>query len=143
MWCFRLLLYFSEAEENDSMTIGQLVAQTDSEYSAVIANIIVDAGDVDEIIIDGEGDVFRIGAVNWIDVLAVFAVRLAGNQDEQEYQDLLDIDDAKEKTLKDVFWDMNSITYEISEVEIAPENTPSVTVEPDTSPTSRANAASI
>lgn len=123
--------------ENDTPTISQLVAQIDSDYSATIANIVVDAGEVDEIVMDGESDALRIGATNWIDVLSVFAVKLAGNQDEQEFMDLLTIDDAKENMLKSVFWDMNSITHEIQEVEIELEDTqtPTGTPEPSASPT--------
>ena len=121
---------------NDTPTISQLVMQTDGDYIATIANIIVDAGEVDEIIMDGESDAQIIGVTNWIDVLSVFAVKVAGNQNEEEYMDLLTIDNEKISILNDVFWDMNSITYEISEVEIEPKptQTPSVTPDPSASP---------
>ena len=116
--------------DNDTPTISQLVAQTDGDYIATIANIIVDAGEVDEIIMDGESDAQIIGATNWIDVLSVFAVKVAGNQNEEEYMDLLTIDNEKISILNDVFWNMNSITYEISEVEIEPAPTPTPSVTP-------------
>lgn len=53
---------------------------------------------------------------NWIDILAVFAVKNT-TADSNEYLDVLVMEDKQIQSLKDMFWDMNTISYRIEEIE--------------------------
>ena len=53
--------------------------------------------------------VIESNKADWKDVLAIYAVRVSNNNEDQVMQ----IDEDKKKVLKEVFWDMNNITSEV------------------------------
>ena len=90
-----------EAADNDSIPISSIVAECNMELSNKLDDIEnAAAADRSEII--GE-------QANWDLVLAVFATKVAGVEDDT-VQDVVVITDDKKQKLKDVFWDMHEIT---------------------------------
>ena len=124
---------FTNDTDGTTPTISDVVRETDGEYSSKINSMIVNADDVDEVVFEGESADAGYSATNWIDVLGVFTVKATLGDNPDEYMDVLIMDDEKVNELKKVFWDMNSITYEIQE---ETEQTPNsnVTTVQETSP---------
>ena len=90
-----------EAADNDSIPISSIVAECNMELSAKLDDIEnAAAADRSEII--GE-------QANWDLVLAVFATKVAGVEDDT-VKDVVVITEEKKQKLKDVFWDMHEIT---------------------------------
>ncbi|MBE5041214.1 C40 family peptidase [Ructibacterium gallinarum] len=90
-----------EAADNDSIPISAIVAECNMELSNKLDDIEnAAAADRSEII--GE-------QANWDLVLAVFATKVAGVEDDT-VQDVVVITEDKKQKLKDVFWDMHEIT---------------------------------
>lgn len=90
-----------EAADNDSIPISAIVAECNMELSNKLDDIEnVAAADRSEII--GE-------QANWDLVLAVFATKVAGVEDDT-VEDVVVITEDKKQKLKDVFWDMHEIT---------------------------------
>ena len=89
-----------EAADNDSIPISSIVAECNMELSNKLDDIEnAAAADRSEII--GE-------QANWDLVLAVFATKVAGVEDDT-VQDVVVITEDKKQKLKDVFWDMHEI----------------------------------
>ena len=90
-----------EAADNDSIPISAIVAECNMELSNKLDDIEnAAAADRSEII--GE-------QANWDLVLAVFATKVAGVEDDT-VQDVVVITEDKKQKLKNVFWDMHEIT---------------------------------
>ena len=90
-----------EAADNDSIPISAIVAECNMELSNKLDDIEnAAAADCSEII--GE-------QANWDLVLAVFATKVAGVEDDTALDVVVITEDKKQK-LKDVFWDMHEIT---------------------------------
>jgi hypothetical protein len=123
-------LFFNEGND-EHPSLEQVVDNINAEYTDKIDEIIGDAGDIDEIIFDGESDSAMYMPSNWIDILAVFAVKGTTSKSE-DYMDMLLMDEKKITALGNMFWDMNSIDYEI--IETQPEPTPTPSPEPTESP---------
>ena len=93
-----------EAADNDSIPISAIVAECNMELSNKLDDIEnAAAADRSEII--GE-------QANWDLVLAVFATKVAGVEDDT-VEDVVVITEDKKQKLKDVFWDMHEITSRI------------------------------
>ena len=90
-----------EAADSNSIPISSVVAECNMELSAKLDDIEnAAAADRSEII--GE-------QANWDLVLAVFATKVAGVEDDT-VEDVVVITEEKKQKLKDVFWDMHEIT---------------------------------
>lgn len=93
-----------EAADNDSIPISAIVAECNMELSNKLDDIEnAAAADRSEII--GE-------QANWDLVLAVFATKVAGVEDDT-VEDVVVITEDKKQKLKNVFWDMHEITSRI------------------------------
>ena len=90
-----------EAADNDSIPISSIVAECNMELSNKLDDI-EDSAAADRSEIIGE-------QANWDLVLAVFATKIAGVEDDT-VQDVVVITEDKKQKLKDVFWDMHEIT---------------------------------
>ncbi len=90
---------------NDSgdVTTQSLIQELNNEYEEKIQGII-DGDDYDSVEIKGE-------QAEWKDVLSVYAVKVVG--DEEDPQEIATFDDVKEKTLRNIFWDMNEISAKV------------------------------
>ena len=90
-----------EAADNDSIPISAIVAECNMELSNKLDGI-EDSAAADRSEIIGE-------QANWDLVLAVFATKIAGVEDDT-VQDVVVITEDKKQKLKDVFWNMHEIT---------------------------------
>ena len=96
-----------EAADNDSIPISAIVAECNMELSNKLDDIEnAAAADRSEII--GE-------QANWDLVLAVFATKVAGVEDDT-VEDVVVITEDKKQKLKNVFWDMHEITSRMETV---------------------------
>ena len=90
-----------EAADSNSIPVSSIVNECNMELSARLTEI-EDNTTHDRIVMEGE-------QADWSLVLSLFSVKVAGVDDET-VQDVVVIDDAKKQKLKDVFWDMHTIT---------------------------------
>ncbi len=90
-----------EAADQNSIPVSSIVNECNIELSQKLTDI-EDSTAHDRIVMEGE-------QADWSLVLSLFSVKVAGTGDDTA-QDVVVIDDAKKQKLKDVFWDMHSIT---------------------------------
>lgn len=90
-----------EAADANSIPVSSIVNECNMELSARLTEI-EDNTTHNRIVMEG-------GQADWSLVLSLFSVKVAGIDDET-VQDVVVIDDAKKQKLKDVFWDMHTIT---------------------------------
>ena len=99
------ILFTSEPTEEGTVSLSTAIAQVNMEYAAKLDEI--QAGDYDEIILDGTPP-------DWREVVAVFAVRTAGADDGV---DVVTLDADRIGRLKAVFWDMTELSSEVESIE--------------------------
>ena len=90
-----------EAADSDSIPISSIVAECNVELSQILTDI-EDSTPHNRVVMEGE-------QADWSLILPIFAVKVAGVEDDT-VQDVVVIDEEKKQKLKDVFWDMNSVT---------------------------------
>ena len=90
-----------EAADANSIPISSIINECNIELSQKLTDI-EDNTAHDRIVMEGE-------QADWKLVLSVFSVDVAG-KDDDSVQDVVVIDDAKKQKLKEVFWDMHTIT---------------------------------
>ena len=90
-----------EAADADSIPVSSIINECNMELSAKLTEI-EDSTTHDRIVMEGE-------QADWSLVLSLFSVKVAGVDDET-VQDVVVIDDGKKEKLKEVFWDMHTIT---------------------------------
>lgn len=98
---------FFAAERNapNTVSVAEAVATVNIAYNAKLEELQV--GDYNSIEIHGQ-------AADWTDVIAVFAVKLAGA--DVDGMDVATLDADRVNKLTDVFWDMTIITTEVEEI---------------------------
>lgn len=91
-----------EAYDPNNIPISAIIAEINEEFSQRLEEI------------ENSNDCTRIETTgsqsNWDEVLAVFAVKVAGVEDDT-VMDVVIIDDYKKSIIKEIFWDMNEIDY--------------------------------
>ena len=98
------IFYSGEDKNNpDTVPISAVVGQLNADFGLKLEEI-QDSVAHDSVTIDGS-------MADWCEVLAVFAVK--ANEDN----DVVTIDQARVEQIKAVFWDMNSLTYDVEVVE--------------------------
>ena len=90
-----------EAADPNSIPISSIVAECNMELSNQLDSIENGTAH-DRVVMEGE-------QASWDEVIALFAVKVAGTEDETA-QDVVIIDEAKKEILKQVFWDMHSLS---------------------------------
>lgn len=120
-------MFFDDGDDT-TMSVAECIVQIEADYSNRITSIIRDAEDVTEIIYEGDSDTHAVRPINWVDVLGIFSVMVTA--DEENPMNIMVMDDRKFEMLEDIFWSMNSISYEIEETEIEPTATPAPTNTP-------------
>jgi hypothetical protein len=128
------LAIFSNDTDGTTPTISEVVQQINGDYSGRITGIIADAGNVDEVIVEGETASSDYTVGNWIDVLGVFSVKSTVTTSEEEFIPLVYMEDRQISDLKDVFWSMNVISHEIVTETVEPDPATSASAAPSTSP---------
>ena len=98
------ILFSNESREAGVVPLSAAVAQVNYEYNERL-EALQTADDYDSISVDGQ-------AADWIEVLAVFAVKVAGSNDA-DAADVATMDADRIVRLKAVFWDMTTIAHRI------------------------------
>ena len=107
-----------------AVSLNSAVNTINNEYMAKVEQLAAAESDSVHIAVDGNDEDFY-QPQNWVDVLAVFAVKTA--LDMENPMDVIELDETRQKLLREVFWDMNSVkTY--TETEVYSEQV----VDPDT-----------
>lgn len=110
--CFGI--FFSSEDSGTGQTMQTAVQEINAEYQ----------NDIDEIKRANSYDVLEMSGVSiaWKEVIAVYSVEV--NTDTTNPQEVASMDDSKKQILKDVFWDMNTISSSVvSKSEIVIETT--------------------
>ena len=97
------ILFSNESREAGVVPISAAVAQVNYEFNERLETLQT-ADDYDSISVDGQ-------AADWIEVLAVFAVKVAGA--DVDATDVATMDADRIARLKAVFWDMTTITHRV------------------------------
>ena len=92
----------SEKTSNNSITMNDVVRECNKEFGDKLESI--QKNNIhDEYVLEGN-------MASWKDILLTYTIRQSNGINEQE---VITIDDSKKKLIKDIFWDMNEITYSV------------------------------
>lgn len=97
-------------------TVTELLQQMDRELSDRISSIMGAAGEVDEVSLSYNGTGSYAYIQNMADIVAVFAVKAGLN--DTEPLDVLTMDAKRIRLFREVFWDMVSVSSELTETEV-------------------------
>ena len=98
------ILFSNESREAGVVPLSAAVAQVNYDFNERL-EALQTADDYDSISVDGQ-------AADWVEVLAVFAVKVAGSNDA-DAADVATMDADRIVRLKAVFWDMTTIAHRI------------------------------
>lgn len=101
-------IFFAEGGSQDGVPVSVAVAQVNYAYNEALEELQT-AESYDDVVMDGTG-------ADWVDVLAVFAVKVAGSNDT-DATDVVTLDENRIDRLEAVFWDMNTVTHEVEEID--------------------------
>ncbi len=113
------ILFANESNDNDSIPIAEIVAETNADFGAAINDIVSAHPECSETTIAYDYEGGHTWASYWPEVLAVFAVHTNLNADS----DVVVINAAQKQRIQDTFWAMHTITYEVEEVDVTPDPT--------------------
>ena len=99
-------IFFSVEDSGTGYTMPEAVSVLNSEFAARIEQIKAE-NPYDELDMDNAGSAAMIS--NWRDVLAVYAVRTT--TDNASPDEVATLTEEKMEILREIFWDMNAITY--------------------------------
>ena len=121
------ILFADESGDPNSITIAEIVADTNADFGAAINDIVSAHPECSETTMEYDYEDGHTWASYWPEVLAVFAVQNNLNNNG----DVVVIDEAKKQMIQDTFWSMHKIACEVEEVTATPEPTED---EPDPEP---------
>lgn len=101
-------IFFAGGGSQDGVPVSVAVAQVNYAYNEILEELQT-AESYDDVVIEGTG-------ADWVDVLAVFAVKVAGSNDT-DATDVVTLDENRIDRLEAVFWDMNTIIHEVDEID--------------------------
>ena len=113
------ILFANESNDNDSIPIAEIVAETNADFGAAINDIVSAHPECSETTITYDYEDGHTWASYWPEVLAIFAVHTNLNSDS----DVVVINAAQMQRIQDTFWAMHTITYEVEEVDVTPDPT--------------------
>ena len=102
------ILFSNESREAGVVPLSAAVAQVNYDFNERL-EALQTADDYDSISVDGQ-------AADWVEVLAVFAVKVAGSNDA-DAADVATMDADRIARLKAVFWDMTTIANRIEVID--------------------------
>ena len=102
------ILFSNESREAGVVPISAAVAQINYDFNAEL-EALQTAEDYDSISVTGQ-------PADWVEVLAVFAVKVAGS-DDVDAADVATMDADRIARLKAVFWDMTTIAHRIEVID--------------------------
>ncbi|MGI6175181.1 MAG: C40 family peptidase [Christensenellales bacterium] len=112
-------------------TVAEAVRSINEEMYERVQQIQSRHSDAQEVRINYFSNTGGQYAEHWVDILGVFAVKC--NLDPENPQDVVIMDEARVNLLRQVFWDMVSVTHRVEEREAQPA--PSTSPEPSPAPT--------
>ena len=101
--CFGI--FFSSEDTGSTQTMQQVVQEINMDYQNQLDDI-KNSHAYDELEMSGSRAV-------WPEVLSIYAVKTTNDPDNP--QEVASMDDEKKQLLKDIFWEMNEISYETEE----------------------------
>ena len=101
------ILFSNESREPGAVPISAAVAQVNYDFNERL-EALQTAADYDAIFVEGQ-------AADWVEVLAAFAVKVAGA--DVDAADVATMDAARVARLKAVFWDMTAITHHVEVID--------------------------
>lgn len=104
-------IFFSGENSGTGYTMPDAISMLNSEFSARIEQIKAE-NPHDELDMDNAGSAAMIS--NWRDVLAVYAVRTT--TDNASPDEVATLTEGKMEILREIFWDMNAISYHLETV---------------------------
>ncbi|MCY9667638.1 C40 family peptidase [Paenibacillus alginolyticus] len=125
-----------ENTDADVKPLSRIVQELDIEFADRLTEIQQSAGHVDrvEFYYPGSADNTRID--NWMDIIAVFAVKTV--MDSENGMDVATLDATRIDIIQSVFWDMNQLESHVEKI----EHTETVTVEHEDGSTSEETTTS-
>lgn len=101
-------IFFAGGGSEEGVPVSVAVAQVNYAYNETLEEL--QSGDTyDDVVMEGAG-------ADWVEVLAVFAVKVAGSNDV-DATDVVILDENRIDRLEAVFWDMTTISHEVEETE--------------------------
>ena len=113
------ILFADESGDSNSIRIAEIVAETNADFGSAINDIVSAHPECSETTIAYDYEDGHTWVDYWPEVLAVFAVHTNLNSDS----DVVVIDETKKQLIKDTFWTMHEIIYEVEKVDNTPEPT--------------------
>lgn len=104
-------IFFSGEDSGTGYTMPDAVSMLNSEFAARIEQIKAE-NSYDELDMDNAGSAAMVA--NWRDVLAVYAVRTT--TDNASPDEVATLTEEKMEILREIFWDMNAISYHLETV---------------------------
>lgn len=98
------IFFSSEKTSANAISMNEVVAECNQEFADKIQSI-QDSNAHDEYVLDGS-------MASWKDILLVYTIKQSNGKNET---DVVTMDDKKKKVLKEIFWDMNSLSSEVKE----------------------------
>lgn len=101
-------IFFAGGGSQDGVPVSVAVAQVNYSYNETLEELQT-AESYDDVVMEGTG-------ADWVDVLAIFAVKVAGSN-ETDATDVVTLDENRIDRLEDVFWDMNTVAHEVETID--------------------------
>ena len=98
------IFFSSEKLDKNNVPMSEIVSELNNELASKITEI-QNSNPHDDYIIESD-------RADWKDILSVYAVKLSNGKNETE---VVTMNEEKKKLLKQVFWDMNVLTYEVKD----------------------------
>lgn len=98
------IFFSSQKTSANAVTMNEVVAECNQEFADKIQEI-QNSKEHDEYVLDGN-------MASWKDILLVYTIKQSNGKNET---DVVTMDDSKKKVLKEIFWDMNSLSSEVKE----------------------------
>ena len=118
-------VFFSPFDDTaGTRKISEIVAETNRDFYEKVSKIEADVkhDSIEYHAVSGGGE--QLFITNWPEVVAVFAARTSGEKDGAS--DVVTIDDTRAALLREVFWDMNRLSYRTKKVNSDTGNTKTV-----------------
>lgn len=110
------ILFADESGDPNAIPIAEIVRETNGDFAQALNEIVEAHPECSEVDIQYDYEDGHTWASYWPEVLAVFAVDTNLNGDN----DVVVIDEAKKEQIKDTFWEMHQIEYEVETIEMEP-----------------------
>lgn len=120
----------------DVKPLSRIVQELDVEFADRLVEIQQSAGQVDRVEMHYTGSADNTRIDNWMDVIAVFAVKTV--MDSENGMDVATLDATRIEIIQSVFWDMNELESRIETI----EHTETVTVKHEDGSTSKETTTS-